>query len=476
MYNKKYASIIVAIIVCISSFWACTDMDDKPLAGDLEIKEFIWRGLNLYYLWQGEVNDLADNRFATQNDFISTMNGFATPEDWFRHLIVPPPLDRFSVIYSDYTVLEGLLQGTSKSNGVDFELRLKPGSTTEVFGWVRYILPNSDASTKPIARGDFFYAVNGTPLTTSNFRTLLGSDTYTLNLADFDNGSITPNGQSVSLTRIPYTENPVFQSNVFDLGNAKVAYLMYNGFFSGFDTQLNQAFGEFQSQGATHLVLDLRYNSGGALSTATRLASMITGQFNGMLFSKQQWNAKANAFFQENNPGFLVSNFTNSLSGGQSINSLQLNKVYILTSRSSASASELLINGLRPYIDVVQIGSTTSGKNVGSITLYDSPTFGRQNANPRHRYAMQPITFKVVNRDNFGDYADGLTPDIEQFEDFSNLGIIGNENEPLLATALSLINSGGRAVQTNQATNELKWQADTKSLRPFGNEMYLSLE
>ena len=474
MKNIRFSYKIWVLAVIAGLLWACEDMDDKPLPGDLEIKEFIWRGLNLYYLWQEEVNDLADNRFPTQNQFIATASGFASPQDWFRHLLVPPPLDRFSVIFSDFTVLEAQLQGTSKSNGVDFELRLKPGSTTEVFGWVRYILPNSDASNKPIFRGDFFYAVNGTPLNTDNFRSLLNADSYTLNLADFDNGNITPNGQSVSLTRTEYAENPIFIHDVIDIGNAKVAYLMYNGFFSSFDAQLNQVFGQFQAQGATHLVLDLRYNSGGALVAATRLASMITGQFTGQVFSKQQWNAKANAFFQQNNPDAIVSNFTNTI-GGQMINSLQLTKVYILTSRSTASASELLINGLRPYIDVVQIGTTTTGKNVGSVTLYDSPTFGRQNINPRHRFAMQPITFRVVNRDNFGDYPLGLDPNIDQAEDFNNLGVLGNVNEPLLSTALSLITGGGRG-NFNLDTWNATWKADTKSLRPFGNELYMSLD
>ena len=72
--------------------------------------------------------------------------------------------------------------------------------------------------------------------------------------------------------------------------------------------------------------------------------------------------------------------------------------MYVLTTKSSASASELLINGLKPYIDVIQIGDVTTGKNVGSVTLYDSPNFGTQNRNPSHRYAMQPIVLKIVDK------------------------------------------------------------------------------
>jgi S1-C subfamily serine protease len=73
----------------------------------------------------------------------------------------------------DYVTLEQSLQGISKNNGVEFGLSYKPNSTTEVFGYVRYIIPGSDASTKDIRRGEIFTAVNGTPLTTTNYQSLL---------------------------------------------------------------------------------------------------------------------------------------------------------------------------------------------------------------------------------------------------------------------------------------------------------------
>ena len=107
---------------------------------------------------------------------------------------------------------------------------------------------------------------------------------------------------------------------------------------------------------------------------------MITGQFTGKVFAKQQWNAKINAYFEAENPAALFNYFTDKMENA-AINSLKLSKVYILTSKSSASASELVINGLKPHITVVQIGDVTVGKNVGSVTVYDSPTFGKENRN-----------------------------------------------------------------------------------------------
>ena len=247
---------------------------------------------------------------------------------------------------------------------------------------------------------------------------------------------------------------------------------MYNGFYSGFENQLNQAFGQLKSQGITQLVLDLRYNSGGSVDTATRLASMITGQFNAEIFAKQQWNAKVEAYYNDTNPSALVNRFTDVINNGNLINSLNLTKVYIISSGSTASASELVINSLKPYINVVQIGTTTVGKNVGSVTLYDSPTFGKEDKNPNHKYAMQPIVLRITDKNGFGDYVNGLEPTIEQAENLANLGVIGDQNEPLFNTAINYILDNGRMGQRYTEDKQVYFK-DSKSIRRFGNEMYL---
>jgi carboxyl-terminal processing protease len=298
----------------------CTK-DDLAVPEELRINNFIWKGLNQYYLWQADVPNLADDRFANQDALNDFLSGYSNPTTLFNSLRVDSSIDRFSVIYSDYDVLEGLLSGNTLNNGVDFGLRYKTGSTTDIFGWVRYILPNSNASTQNIQRGAIFYAVNGTPLTASNYQALLSATSYTLNLADYDNGNITPNGQSVTLTKTQLAENPVYAVNTFIQGNKKIGYLMYNGFYSQYENQLNDAFGQLKAQNITHLVLDLRYNSGGSIATATRLASLITGQFTGSVFAKQQWNAKLDAYWLENNPSSLFNYFTTTTTSGSTLNS-----------------------------------------------------------------------------------------------------------------------------------------------------------
>ena len=464
---KKF--VIPSLLLLLLLLSSCEDNDDNAVPRSLEIKDFIWKGMNLYYLWQTDVPDLADDRFETQTDLNSFLETYDNPTDLFNSLRVPSPTDRFSVIYSDYTVLEGVLSGNTLNNGMDYGLKFI-NSTTNVFGWVRYVIPNSDAASKNVQRGAIFYAIDGIPLTNDNYRTLLSSTTYTINLANYSETAgvvtITPNGQSVTLTKTNLAENPILLNSVITQGTQNIGYLMYNGFYSSFDSQLNTVFGSFASQNVTDLVLDLRYNSGGSVATATKLASMITGQFSGQLFAKQQWNAKAQAFFLANNPGSLENKFVSGL------NRLQLNRVYILTTKSSASASELVINCLKPYIEVVQIGDKTAGKNVGSITLYDSPTYAKTNVNPNHKYAMQPIVLKIVDKNGFGDYTSGILPTTSLPENFANLGVLGATDEPLLEAAINqIIGSGKMLPQVPSVIN--RDFIDAKSINPLGSEMYL---
>jgi C-terminal processing protease CtpA/Prc len=477
---KTILKSVFLLFLLACSLQSCEDQDDVASPVSLQVNDFVWKGLNQFYLWQADVPNLADDRFSSQEALNSFLNGYSTPEDLFQNLLNKPiskfpkgqAIDRFSWIVDDYSVLEGELQGSTKNDGVDFKLSYKPGSTTELVGYVRYIIANSDASTKDIKRGDLFTGINGTPLTVSNYQTLLAADSYTLNMAIYNGTTIESNGKTVSLVKTNLDENPILINKVIDTGGHKIGYLMYNGFYANYDAQLNTAFGVLQSQGVTDLVLDLRYNGGGSIQTATRLASMITGQFTEQIFAKEKWNAKINAFYESEDAEALNNRFVDKLDG-TAINSLKLPKVYILTTSGTASASELVINGLAPFITVVQIGETTVGKNVGSVTLYDSPTFGKKGRNPNHKYAMQPLVLKIVNSADFGEYTDGLKPTYELLEKASNLGVLGDPSEPLLSLAISKITGAtAKQVQTDKGVL-LKSFTDSKAMGGIRNQMYL---
>lgn len=460
--------------------WSCNDDDDEtgegnpPALENIEIQDFIWNGMNVFYLWQPRVANLADDRFSDQTEYEQFLASAGDPEDFFESLIYNrQSVDFWSWIVDDYIELENQFAGISKSNGVDFGLARISANSNDILGYVRYIMPNSDASGKDIKRGDAFTHVNGVQLTIDNYRDLLFSenDTYTLDLANIQNGGVFPNGRSVELTKFEYTENPILIVKTFDEGGRKIGYLLYNGFTRGFDNELNDAFLQLKNEGVTDLILDFRYNPGGSVSTAVAMGSMITGQFDGEVFNREQWNPKIQAELEQSQPDWLVNKFSDRLPSGESINSLNMNSVHIIVTGSSASASELIISALQPYIDITLIGSQTSGKYTASITLYDSPNFGREGANPDHLYAMQPIVLESVNSLGNND-TNGYEPDIERFEDLADLGVLGARNEALLNLAISDI-VGGAAKFEGFKLPEFETFSNSKLFTPAGDNMFV---
>tara|TARA_A100000164_G_scaffold163640_1_gene145129 strand:- start:173 stop:1081 length:909 start_codon:yes stop_codon:yes gene_type:complete len=256
------------------------------------------------------------------------------------------------------------------------------------------------------------------------------------------NNEFTLNGVNISLIKEEeFQTNPIQLSKVIQRGGKKIAYLMYTQFSQGFDKELNSVFAEFKTEGVDELILDLRYNRGGLTKTALYLSGMITGQFTGQIFSQKLWNKKVMDYYESiNNTEWMKDLFVSEMDDNTVINSLNLNKVYIITSGNSASASEMVINGLSPFINVIQVGQTTSGKNVGGLAVvYDYIDNTNSTINPDHSYAISPITFSVANSEGFSDYANGLSPSdgFTLAEDFLNMGVLGEVSDPLLALALN---------------------------------------
>ncbi len=457
MKRKFFISLLIVSVLFVSCF---EDVDDNlEPASTIDIQNFIYRGLNFFYVYKADTPELANDAFANQSELNDFLNNYDTPETLFEYL--KSPQDRFSALYPDYTLIENALNGITLSNGMEFGLVYYPDGSNNVFGYVRYVLPNTDAQTQGLVRGDYFTTIDGQQLNENNFNELLSSNSYTIGLATFNGSTFTPTGENVLLNKTQYNENPIYQTKTFDINGQKIGYVMYNGFIRDYDSELNNAFAQLKSEGVTSLVLDLRYNGGGSVETATDLATMITGQFNGQVFYKEFWNDDRQAEYSENGL------FDGSISNGTLTNSLNLSQVYILTTRRTASASELVINGLKPYINTIQVGDTTTGKFQASFLLYDAPApqFSRNEANINHTYVMLPLVFKTANVAGVTDYVDGLFPDITLQEDYFNLGQLGDENEPFLATALFEI--AGRPAPVKKAFKPLKEISGSKANSPL---------
>ena len=446
------------------------DVEENLATDELEVEDFIWTGMNDIYLYKADVPHLADDYFATEPEKFDFLEGFDTPENLFDGL--KSAKDRFSFITADYNELEESFKGINSSTaGMQFGLGRISGSNN-IFGYLQYVIPETSAAEEGLSRGTIFTEINGQKMTLDNFKDLMGTGSFTINIAKIENSTIVVTEETVTLHQDSYTSSPVQVVKTLDVEGRKVGYLMYNSFIADFDAELNQAFAQLRGEGITDLVLDLRYNGGGSVESAIDLASMITGQFKGEVFMKEQWNKKYQDHFEANKPESLVNRFNGKIRTGEAINSLNLNKVYILTTGSSASASELVINGLAPYIDVVQVGERTTGKFQASVTLYDSDDFGREGASENHTYAIQPLVFKSANADGKSDYEDGLIPDVQYSETVTNLGVLGDPSEPLLQTALNHILGKAPKAQKRADDNIIK-VGESNMHQPTYQRMYL---
>ncbi|WP_339710255.1 S41 family peptidase [uncultured Kriegella sp.] len=455
---------------------------EELIEANITVQNFMWQTMNAYYFWQSDVNDLTDDRFSTYADYTSYLSDFPDPTDFFYDELLFSE-DKFSYLSENYRDLLNAFVGISKSNGVEFGLS-RFSDSDAIFGYVRYIVPNSDAASKEIKRGDIFTGVNGQTLTISNYEDLLfgDSNTYTLNMADIANNTITPNDREVVLTKEDnLVEDPLLVSKILEVSGQRIGYLMYNQFTGGSEAQLNQAFGEFKSAEITDLVLDLRYNLGGLGFTANVLASLIHSADEEELFYKVRYNDKIQGTLE---PGFGETFFTATTGNANGntnapLNNLNLGRVFIIATDGSASSSELVMNSLAPYIEVVHIGTTTVGKNQGSATFVDDPGNGNvydeereNNINPDNQWAIQPIIMLAENADGFSDYYNGLVPNIELEEDIENMGVLGDINEPLLARTLQEI-TGASAKRTFNVHFPVNLITSSKMFTPMKDNLII---
>jgi C-terminal processing protease CtpA/Prc len=471
--NIKFPTAILIFFLFLSS---CTKIEIETPA-NLEVNDFIWKGLNKYYLWQKNVSHLSDVRFLNTSEYNSFLSTENNSYKFFNTLLHQKNIvDKWSWIVEDYVALEKSFQGISLHNGMEFGLVAINGNQTDLFGYVRYVLPNSDASAKNVKRGMVFNRINGTQITRNNYGSLLfSSSSYTLNLANYNGGDISSTNNSIDLTKTEYQENPVFITKTINSGSKKIGYIFYNSFTKTFDDELNAAFQTLKNEQITHLILDLRYNGGGSVKTAVYLSSMITGQFNKQLFAKKHFNNKLQSLFSKEN---LEENFVNKIDNGivnENINSLQLSEIVIITTGSSASASELVINGLKPYINVKTIGTKTHGKYAGSVTLYDSPNFLKNKINENHNWAIQPIVLEIKNKLNINN-KQGFEPNILLPEDYGNLGEIGKLTDPLLNSAIRYITTGSKGQSYSKGLVTTDEYSNSKQALPLKNNMYIDLK
>lgn len=421
---------------------------------DLLIHDFVWKGLNAYYLYQGEIKDLDNRRFNSDYQLNNYLNTFPEYNSLFSNLLLFS--DVKSNLLEDYTTIINPELRTAFTNGLEFGVFKEQDSDT-IIGYTLDVLPFSNASGQQISRGDYFYAVVDTAndtimLRRDNYEDLLlnyTQDSLKLVMATYNGFNVTLSGKKVALVKKEYNFEPVNFKNTFAYNAEKIGYVMYNNDFSTkYINDLNNTFLEFKNESVTELVLDLRYNIGGGsfAKNISQISSMITGQFSAEVLIKEEWNAKAQSWFLINQPDSIITKFPTQLNEDTAINGLNLTDVYIILNGDNftgSSAVELLINSLKPHINVHIVGNQTKGNNTGAITLYNSPDYDFPLKNTTHTVALQPIVLRFLNKDD-QSYENGFSPDIALCanEDILELGVLGENSDPILNNVLEYISTG----------------------------------
>jgi carboxyl-terminal processing protease len=424
--------ILLLPIIAVLLLGACREEEEPIVEEEVEevsrnasINNWIQEEMDIYYLWLDNMRNAGSKE--------------QEPEDYFEKLLFRPT-DRFSAIFQSATELTDGLGGTSTEAGYEFGL-FTTATPGQVIAEVTYIKRGSPAQNKDIQRGDVITAINGQNMTVDNYRALLREirSPHTISYRRFDAaiGSFTalPDLQ-MEVARV--SENPNFLDTVLMVDNQKIGYVVYH-FFSPsatpqtqgtppiYDQEMDEIFQRFKSEGVNHLIVDFRYNSGGYVSSAVNLASLIAPNISSSeVFSKTKFNSFLMSFDNLRN---VQTRFRDK---PENIGAQLGGKVYILTSRRTASASELIINSLRPYMDVIIIGERTTGKNVGSIVIEEED-------NPENNYGLLPIVSQSFNSRDQSDYGNGFVPNVEAREATERLRPFGDVNEILLSTAIGQI-------------------------------------
>ena len=339
------------------------------------------------------------------------------------------PKDVYSYIMT-YDAFMAFMQGSAEGiHGITMSL-----DTADVVRIVS-IYKNSDLWPKGVRRGWIVKKVNGTDLAPiflnaartgdwSAYNNLMGPATVGLtNTFLFKK----PDGTEVtySSTKASFAVNSVTAYNVLDLPSGKTGYLCFSSFIDPSKDELNEAFAFFEANNITDLIIDLRYNRGGDMEVAQHLASLVMEKAD-----------TTKVCYKLNYNNTVSAEWNETVKFSKTDNPLGLDRAVFITTRSTASASEVVINSLKPYISVSLVGDTTYGKPVGmNVWAFPFPT--TRVPEPDYKYIFLPITFEFVNASDEGGFYDGMLPDVLANDDITR--DFGDPQELSLKAAIAIL-------------------------------------
>ncbi len=402
MRNKTTISIFLILISAFAIFLSSCKKDEKEenKTSNYNINKFIYQVMkeNAWYLWHQRSPEVNPEDFTDPQELLETL--------------IYKDLDRWSFMIDEESYTKLFQQGTYY--GFGFLMKYENDTTVRI----AFSYKDSPAGRAGISRGHKIISVNNVPMS-QIIKENLWENIFGENKAgvSIDFSSIDLNGDTLNTTLVKeeVKKNTVLHHEIIEKEGKKIAYLVFQTFIAPSIDELNNVFSYFKQENVSDLILDLRYNGGGQVQVASHLANLIAGNSaNGKIFYKLQYN-EMHEDKTEKSIGYFKAES----------NSLDINKIAFITTNSSASASEMIINGIQPHIKSAIVGKNSHGKPVG------------MNGFQYQDQLLFPITFKIVNSEGNGDYFNGIPVD-KNCEDGLDKPF-GDEDETCFKEALHYI-------------------------------------
>ncbi len=443
-----------------------------------EVNKWIYEMMETYYLWNEQLPELRLDYSLDYDLFLtSVLDGVASFNDINHddgYWVNGKRQGYYSNIQSNAPISRSAGESFSGSGVMIIPTILGPNDDDPCGFAVMYVIPGSPADEAGVKRGDFIQTVNKVAVTTTNYQSLgnsvlNGNVTVDLNSVKFVNGvaEISNRVASVLIGKETFVDPAIYKWDVITTDNGKkIGYLLYMGFHSDYDAELINVFSQFKSQGIDELIVDLRYNNGGHVVSSTVLGTLIAGQAHkGEIYVKTTYNKRRSDAGE-------VGEYRIGIAENPEINqnyepiaqaldkSLGLNQIYVIGTANTASASELLINGLRGLdIKVNLIGTTTNGKNVGME--------GWRKKINNYSFDFYPITFYCENAKGFRDYSNGFKPDLEVDDSPIYPGDFGTTADYLSSVAISWASNGTKPSLNNMSVVKSRGVSRTMRTLPM---------
>ena len=481
-FLKKYVWMLFALMLPLG-FVACSD-SDEPLKEVVTPEEepqqpedekvqayqdekayanfFAYNAISDVYLWNQDITAALKSWTILGNPIETVKNA--------RYKENGKEVDKWTLMTNSYSSLVGGSDGVSTGTyGLGVKLYLKAQGSNEVVAFITYTYPGSPAEKAGLQRGDVILEVDGKAMTTDNYyQVLFASSSVEVGVGRIVNQQYTPVQKTASMTAVAMYEEPIIMTKVFDCGGKKVGYLHYTSFTFESSVGLYEVCKQFKAEGISELILDLRYNGGGYVFTEEALVSMLAPEAevkNKSVFETEIWNDEYMAYYKQKGTDlntyfrteYKQTHNNKMYNFNTSDANIGITKIYALVTEDSASASESIIVGLLPYMDIEIIGKQTHGKYCTGmmwkgedwfqelVDNYKANKLDFAEKNPKFadwkKYIGDWGLYVMINRyaDKNGNnpcMPDGLTPDIEADDYFEEPYQLGDEREAMLHIAL----------------------------------------